>query len=337
MKYILFLVAFTAFTVKSQVTFEGNIRDSLSKTPIKLAEIYILELGLFTKSNDDGYFSIATDLPKKFQVIISAVGYQTFKANVESSQTKIEIYLIESHQELEEITISGPKGALQRENAIHIERMNLKDLNQIATTTISEAISKIPGVYSSSTGIGISKPVIRGLQGIRVVSMLNGLRIENQQWGGDHGIGINSLGIGSVEVIKGPASLLYGADALGGVIYYVDENYASQNKTEIGISSQNEYNTLGTTNQIWLKKSANKIRFNIAGSFSNHADFQIPDGRYIANSRFTENIIKTAFGWNRKNSVLNIRYTYNSTNVGIPGHTHDSVVKGKKSRFLVLK
>ena len=330
MKYILLLFVFSALSVKAQTTLEGKVFDSISKSSVPYAEIYILELELFTRTDEAGHFFISSKLPNQYQVIVSALGYETQRLILQNKQTNIDFYLIESHQELEEVTISGPKGTLQRENAVHIERMNMKDLNQIATTTIGEAIAKIPGVYNTTTGIGISKPVIRGMQGVRVVSLLNGLRIENQQWGGDHGIGVTSLGIGSVEVIKGPASLLYGADALGGVIYYVDESYAAQNKLEVGLSSQNESNTLGTTNQFWVKKSGNNVRFSLAGSLSNHADYQLPSGRYAANSRFAENTVKSAFGWNRKNSVLNVRYTYNSTNVGIPGHTHDAVIEESK-------
>lgn len=323
-------MALLSFTLRSQ-SLEGKIIDSLSQIPVPFAEIYILELDLHTNSDEEGVFSISTELPKKFQIIVSASNYEFYKTTLSNtSSERLKIYLKQSHHELEEVTVSGPKSTLQRNNAVHIERMNLKDLNQIATTTLGEAIAKIPGVYNTSTGLGISKPVIRGMKGVRVVSMLNGLRIENQQWGGDHGLGITSLGIGSVEVIKGPSSLLYGADALGGVIYYVDEKYAAQNKTEFGFSTQNESNTLGTTNQLWFKKSGSNIRFNLAASLANHADYRLPDNRFAANSRFTDNSIKSSFGWNRKRGVLNVRYTYNTTNAGIPGHSHDLVIEESK-------
>jgi iron complex outermembrane recepter protein len=330
MKFILLILAFSAFTLRSQ-TLEGQIIDSSNQTAIPFAEIYIFELDLHTQSDDNGMFSISAQLPNSYQILITASNYEFYKATLSNvSNEIIKFYLTESHHKLEEVIVSGPKGTLQRNNAVHIERMSLKDLNQISNTTLAEAISKIPGVYSASTGLGISKPVIRGMQGIRVVSMLNGLRIENQQWGGDHGLGITSLGIGSVEVIKGPSSLLYGADALGGVIYYVDEKYAAQNKTEIGFSTQNETNTLGTTNQIWFKKSGNNIRFNLGASLSSHADYRLPNNRFAANSRFRDQSIKSSFGWNRSKGVLNIRYTYNTTNVGIPGHTHEDIIKESK-------
>ena len=96
-----------------------------------------------------------------------------------------------------------------------------------------ELITNVPGVYSINTGSSISKPVIRGLSGLKVVTFLNGLRIENQQWANDHGLNFTDIGIKSVEIVKGPSSLLYGADALGGVLYFTDEDYLPPNSFKV--------------------------------------------------------------------------------------------------------
>ena len=77
-----------------------------------------------------------------------------------------------------------------------------------------------PSLSTISTGTGIGKPVIRGLRGNRVLVYSQGLRLENQQFGDEHGLGVDASSIESLEVIKGPASLLYGSDALGGVLYF---------------------------------------------------------------------------------------------------------------------
>src|SRR5690606_5427404 len=149
----------------------------------------------------------------------------------------------------DEVVISTPFGKLQNENVTNVELVRLNQLNRIPGTTLSEAITNIPGVYQSSIGTGIGKPVIRGMSGTRVVTYLNGLRIENQQWGDDHGMGVTSVGIDAVEVIKGPASLLYGSDALGGVLYFVNQPYANLNKIEGYFQTRIESNSLGTENE----------------------------------------------------------------------------------------
>ena len=91
-------------------------------------------------------------------------------------------------------------------------------LLQTPSTNIIDALGKIPGVSQLSTGPAISKPIIRGLGYNRVVTINEGARQEGQQWGDEHGIEIDELSIARAEVLKGPASLMYGSDAMAGVV-----------------------------------------------------------------------------------------------------------------------
>jgi iron complex outermembrane receptor protein len=206
-----------------------------------------------------------------------------------------------------------------------MEVRSLNDLQLSGGMHISELLTKIPGVYSSSLGNGIAKPVIRGMQGMRVVTLVNGLRLEGQQWGGDHGMGIGELALGSVEVIKGPASVLYGADALGGVVYLVDEPYARIGQQTLDVQQKWNQSTNGSTSNILYKKSQGNKRLLVAGSYANHADFLLPNGLYAKNSRFHEWVGKASYSWFKPNQIHQFRYAFNNTVAGIPGHTHDSL------------
>lgn len=303
---------------------KGVVKEKTSLQVIPFASVVLIDLDLSTTADSSGTFQFTNSLPAKVRLKVTATGYESTTLEVVSTSEVI-VLMDEKHIELDEVTISDSKGTLQKYNAIHIETRKLKDLNAVSSTTLGEALANIPGVYSTSTGVGISKPVVRGLQGIRVVTLLNGLRIENQQWGGDHGMGVTDMGIGSVEVIKGPSSLLYGADALGGVVYFVDEPYAKQNTFEIGYKSQFESNTIGTSDQLMIKLAKKNYRFNLAGSFSNHADYQLPNRRFAENSRFGENGIKASFGFNKNKWAMHVRYNYAHSRVGLPGHSHDSL------------
>ena len=125
--------------------------------------------------------------------------------------------------------------------------------------------------------------------------------------------------------MKGPASVLYGADALGGVLYFSDEPYAATNTRSLSLQSQFQTNTQGGAVRFLYKESRKKLRWLIGGSYSNHADFQLPSGKFAKNSRFDESVLKTALSFNGKNSVHHLRYAFNATVTGIPGHTHDSL------------
>ena len=336
MKFIALLVAFVALSTNAQKELSGFVKSKSSNLPIANARIHIEETGESSISDETGAFMFFGVYPESIHLHVSAIEFEskvlflTQSAQALGRQylvgSKIEIYLEERHLDLEEITVSTGINVQKNKSPFLIETRKLSDLNGISTLNMGEALAKIPGVYQSSFGNGISKPVIRGLQGIRVVSLLNGMRMEGQQWGGDHGMGISEVGIGSVEVIKGPASLLYGADALGGVLYYSDESYAAVNSQSVKVQSIYHSNTNGGTLRMLYKQSNQKFRFLIGGSYANHADFQLPNQKFAQNSRFNESVLKTALSWNGKNKVHHLRYSFNHVMSGLPGHTHDSIL-----------
>jgi len=327
MKFSVLLVGLFAFTAMAQKQFSGVVKNQATNQLLVKAYVQIVETGESSYTDEKGYFVFKGNFPQTIQLRVSALGFETKISSVSiQDQTELQIGLFEKHLDFEEITVSSGISVQQNKNPFHIETRKLSDLNGIASINIGEALAKIPGVYQSSLGNGISKPVIRGLQGMRVVSLLNGLRMEGQQWGGDHGMGISEIGIGSVEVIKGPASLLYGADALGGVLYYSDEAYAAVNSRSLQLQSFYQINTNGGALIFLYKESNQKFRWLLGGSYANHADFQLPNQKFAQNSRFNESVVKAALGWNGKNSVHHIRYSYNHSVSGIPGHTHDSII-----------
>lgn len=321
----LFLLAFIIIAGQNTFAqqFAGKVIDEETSEPVPFASVYLVDIQLGTKTDTLGQFVIKGDLPEVLNVKISAFGYETVISAFETTKPVI-IKLKENHLEIDEIVVSTPGSNQQRSNVTHVELRSLEEINAVPGTNLGEVISRIPGVYNASTGTGVSKPVIRGMQGIRVVTMLNGLRIENQQWGGDHGMGITELGIGNIEVIKGPASLLYGADALGGVIYYSDESYVDQNNFSAKLSSQFETASLGLTNQATFRFAKGKQRFNLGVRSSDHGDYRVSDNLFVHNSRYYDRGIKAAYGVSSKNWVMHLRYNYYNSRVGIIGeHEHE--------------
>jgi iron complex outermembrane receptor protein len=319
----LLLVTSSVFSQK----IEGRILSETTVKGISAAMVYIVETDQSAISDSLGRFSITKPKLESFRMKISAKGYQNQFITIDSGQKEFVFYLVSQHVDLQEITISGSSTQVQNQNPFHIETRKLSELTNISAINMGEVIARIPGVYQASLGNGISKPVIRGLQGMRVVSLLNGLRIEGQQWGGDHGMGIAELGVGSVEVIKGPSSLLYGADALGGVIYFSDAPFAATGTREIQGYGLGQTNTMGGVGRFLWKESRDKVRWMLGASYTNHADFQLPSGKFAENSRFNEFVLKSAVGFNGKKSVHNLRYNYIHSTTGIPGHSHDTMAK----------
>ncbi len=312
----LLLLAIT--TIYSQNIIKGIVKESGTDTPVTFANIYLPQLEKGTSTADDGSFAIH-DLPSgNFKIIISIIGYKTISIEIDIPLIQdLNISLTSSAIEMEEIIISTPFHKLQSENVMKVEHEKVSDLKEKGAVTLSEGITNIPGVESVTTGLSIGKPVIRGLSSNRVVVYTQGVRLENQQFGSEHGLGVSDAGIESVEVIKGPASLLYGSDALGGVLYLNPEKFAPR-KTSAGDINFNYFsNTEGYSTNAGFKSSSAKFKYIIRGSLAEHSDYKTKDYR-VTNTRFKEQDLKAALGYQNKAFKTELRYNINNLKTGIP-------------------
>jgi iron complex outermembrane recepter protein len=321
----LLFIFFTLFVFHcgNAQNIKGSILDLNSGEGLPFAKIYCIETQNGAIADSNGNWVLENVINNQMTLQISASEYESKMIEVDNPNTDIIVELELAHIHLDEVIISTSDSKLQRYSTFPIDSRKIADLNKIENTNLVDALSNMPGIYNQSTGNGIAKPVIRGLSGMRVLTSLNGLRIENQQWGADHGFALFNLGIDRVEVIKGPSSLIYGADALGGVIYVADEPYANANESELKMSSKFETNSLATVNNISYKSSKNKLRFTVYGGCFNRADYGIPGNQFVSNSKNSGGSVKTAIGYNKKNWITNFRYQLLSFRIGLPGHTHD--------------
>ncbi|NQX82552.1 MAG: TonB-dependent receptor [Flavobacteriaceae bacterium] len=315
-------------------SFKGEVLDFNKKQPIPYVQIYFPELKTGTTTDKNGLFEILNINQKKIRIQIAYTGYDIIDEiiNIEEVKNKI-FYLQKGHFDLKEIIISVPNSRLQGESIVNIEHSKIMKLQENSPSTLAEAISNIPGVDQNTTGVGIGKPVIRGLSGNRIVVYSQGIRVENQQWGSEHGLGVGEVGIESVEVIKGPASMLYGSDALGGVIYFIDERYAKQNKIEAFVETKFMSNTLSSIHNIGVKLNKKGLKLNVFGSYSSHGDYTVPNGDKVFNTRFDESNFKTSIGFSTENWIYNIRYSYLKNNFGI---VEDAIYSDSNNRDFIL-
>ena len=220
-----------------------------------------------------------------------------------------------SQVELDEVILSLPFSQDKGKSVIKVEKINLNDINPILRSYISKSLSKLPGISIISTGPGISKPSIRGLSSNRVITYVQGVRLENQQWGDEHGLGISTSGINSLELIKGPSYVTYGSDAMGGVLYIEPERYSSDFSLDyMGIYNSN-YS--GITNNLGLKGSSGNFSYLLRGNMTDNQNFSTPDGE-VENTWFKENDIQAGLKYQTENFSSDLRLTMNFSELGIP-------------------
>ncbi len=312
----LLLIAIT--TLYSQNTIKGIVYKSETEEPITFASVYLPELEKGTVTNEKGEFVI-NNLPSgDHKIIISYIGFKTFSSTLRIPQKEdLRITLTSSAIEMEEVIVSTPFHKLQSENVMKVEQLKMNELKASGYTTLSDGITNIAGVESVTTGLSIGKPVIRGLSSNRVLVYTQGIRLENQQFGDEHGLGINAAGIESVEVIKGPASLLYGSDALGGVLYLNPEKFTQANSSTGDINAEFFTNTIGFSTNAGFKSSGDKFKFILRGNITEHSDYKTDDLR-VTNTRFKEQDFKAAFGYQESKFKSEFRYNLNVSKLGIP-------------------
>ena len=217
--------------------------------------------------------------------------------------------------ELDEIVLSLPFNQTLGKSVIKVDKIIFNDLNPILQQYISKSISKLPGVTILSTGPGISKPSIRGLSYDRVVVYSQGVRLENQQWGDEHGIGVSTSGINSIEVIKGPSYVLYGSDAMGGVLYIEPERYSNDFSVDyMGVYNSN-YN--GITNNLGIKGSSGKFSYLARANMVDNQSFSTPDGE-VENTWFKENDIQAGLKYETEKFSSDLRLSMNFSELGLP-------------------
>jgi iron complex outermembrane receptor protein len=152
-----------SFGVFGQKKITGVIKSKETKLAIEAAQIQILETGDRVFSDKNGLFVFDGNFPVNIQLKVGAIGYQTELINYSfNNAVSLDIALTEKHVDLDEITVSTGANVMQNKSPFHVETKKISDLNGVATMNLGEAIAKIPGVYQSSLGNGISKPVIRG-------------------------------------------------------------------------------------------------------------------------------------------------------------------------------
>lgn len=314
----IFFLVFLFAKVNAQNNIHGKVTD-LNNKPMIGATVSLPELNKGTITNASGEYKI-NDLPKgRVKIQFSFIGYKTEIRTIliQDNENTFDLSMTPTVIASQEVVVTGGYTSSQHENAVKIEIMKHKDIELSGTPNFMEAISSIPGVEMISKGPGVSKPVIRGLSMNDILVMKNGIRIENYQYSENHPLGVNDNDIEQVEVIKGPASLLYGSDAIGGVINFIKERPAPTGKIVGDYKLQLHSNTLGINNSLGIKGASKNVFGGLDFSHKSHADYLQGGGDFVPNTRFNELSFNANSGYTGKIGTFKLFYDYFKQDLGM--------------------
>lgn len=219
-------------------------------------------------------------------------------------------------KKLPEIEVSSVKNTYNNKTALNISEINAAKMKEAGAFNIADGLTSIPGISQMGTGIAIAKPVIRGLYGNRLQTVYSGLRFDNQQWQDEHGLGMGDVGIERVEVIKGPASLLYGSEAVGGVVNIIEESPAEEGKIVGDFNTKFISNTLGNSTNLGFKGNRNNKNWKVRAGYESDADYTDGRNNRILNSRFGGYYFKASFGFKKNKWICQNNYSGSLNNYG---------------------
>ncbi len=329
-KIVLFIsTMIICYTAHSQNILHGKVIEKDSKDPLIGVIIYISDLKKGASTDTSGNYLI-THLPSgKYLVEIKYLGYASKVLKVDiNGDTKLDIELSPAVTEMHEVVITGVSHATEvRQNPVPTLLIPKTVMLENTSTNLIDAISRQPGISQISTGAAISKPVVRGLGYNRVITLNNGLRQEGQQWGDEHGIEIDEYSIDRTEVIKGPGSLMYGSDAMAGVINFIAPNPVDNGKIIGNIQSNYQTNnglignsimTAGNNNGFnWLARASKKDAHPYSNAY---------DGK-VFNSGFNELDYNGMIGLNKKWGYTHLTFNSFNQNIGMVEGDRDSAGK----------
>ena len=291
---IAFLLFYTSTLVQAnplpdKVLLHGKIIDQLTGQILQGASIYFPDQKKGVTSNDKGIYQISLT-PGNYIIEVSYIGYtlQTINVNLQNNLEK-DFQLNHNVVENTNVTVTSfLRATSSKRTPTPISILRKEDLFKGAATNFIDALSKTPGVTQLTTGPAISKPIIRGLGYNRVVVLNDGVKQEGQQWGDEHGIEIDEYNVTRTEVLKVPASIIYGSEALSGVI-----NIVSNVPVAEGVIKGNLFSNYQSNNNLQgyhfdLAGNEHGWVWGINGSSKKASDYKNKYDGYVFNSKFSE-------------------------------------------------
>lgn len=322
-----FLLLHICAVANAQVSLTGRVTDKSTGDPVAGATVFFPDLKTGDITDANGMYKV-DKLPGSILVIqVSFLGYKSIIEKVDLSSTKSMNFMMEEAiTEMNTVVITGTSRATElTRNPIPIVTFNNLELKQNLSTNIIDAVSRLPGVSAVTTGPNISKPFIHGLGYNRVLTLFDGIRIEGQQWGDEHGIEVDEHAVDHIEIVKGPASLTYGSDALAGVInllpasaFHID---TVQGQVETNYQTNNGLISISSS----LNGNRNGFIWGGVVSHKQAKDYQNKyDGR-VYGTAFNETDLMIFAGLNKKWGYSHLNFSLYNDLQEVPDGSRDSV------------
>lgn len=310
-------------------TITGIVKDAKTKQPLPFSNVLLVNSNNGSSADMSGKFKI--DIPVDAEapkLAVFYVGYQTDTITLSAAKNDYTIYLQSAGNILKQVVVTGVSKATEiKKDPAPIVAISPKQIEETSASNIVDALVKhAPGLTALKTGPNVSKPFIHGLGFNRVLTLYDGIREEEQQWGEEHGIEVDDYNIKRAEVIEGPSSLMYGSDALAGVMSLIPYTPDDTDKTIHGrLISEYQGNNGLIGNGLILSYGGPHWGYSLEGSYRMAKNYQNTiDGR-VYNTGFKETNFTASLKHKSKKGYSTLNFNLYDDLQGIPDGSRDSL------------
>jgi iron complex outermembrane receptor protein len=333
-----FIVCAQSDTVGAQhcrFRLEGDVKDGETNAVLPGALIEI-DGSDGTVSDEEGHFHFTNLCKGKYRITVSFIGYKTIVQTLDMDENLYKTFILHSDScLLESVVVTSTKPVYESSQSVQV--IYGRELDRTRGLSLGESIKGIAGVNTLQTGPTIFKPVIQGLYGNRVLILNNGVRQEGQQWGSEHAPEIDPFIADKIKVVKGASGVLYGSDAIGGVVLV--EPRPLRTKSGVG----GELNLVGFSNNRqgvasgiidYQVKQIKGLSFRVQGTLKQAGNSKTPD-YYMKNTAFREHNFSWGAGYKRAEWGVDVFYSQFNSKIGILSASHvgnrDDLIKAIES------
>lgn len=307
-------------------SLSGIVTDSVSHQTIEGAVVYLTQLKLGGVTDSNGYYKISP-LPRgTFQVRVQMLGYVTVTKKITiNGDVTLNFSMPVSSATSREVVITALGNTTSQQRApVPVTVVTNAMFLQESSTNVIDAIATQPGITAVTTGPGVSKPEINGLGYNRVLTLMDGERQQDFQWGDEHGILIDPYAVYSAEIIRGAASLQYGSDAVGGVVSFKSQPLAQNGIIQGSVLSEYQTNNGLVGNSVDIGGNTNGFVWDVRGSYEEAHCYSDPKDGYVWGTAFNQGNARAVMGVNKKWGYSRLTVSFLHRQIEIPDGNRDS-------------
>ncbi|MBK6785776.1 MAG: TonB-dependent receptor [Saprospiraceae bacterium] len=310
-----------AFSQECFLSLHGHLKDTGDDNPLEFAYIYIEELKMGVYSDESGAYFFENICPGNYHLVISHLGCETTTKFINfQKSTHLDIELAHNSHLLEEIKLKSSPVAQTTGLLRNTITSDLRILN--SGKNLSSLLLAIPGVSMVQSGPGLSKPVIHGMYGNRIVMLNQGIPQEGQQWGLDHAPEIDPNNSDQISVVKGASAIRYGLQAMGGVIILEDKLINNDPHWHGNVRAGIQSNGWQSFFHAQLKKAFKKSHISLNGGGIYGGDKKTPN-YYLTNTGYRQGSLSSTYThFKNEKQYYKFHYSYFANETGIFRGSH---------------